>query len=79
MDFFNRYPLIWGSISKTANIFWDILSSTVLTTVYVKKRYKKFSWKWNLKRTTHSAQNSLLRKLNLKFYVIFNMISVVYA
>ena len=27
-DIFNRCPLIWCCISKTTNIFWDILGST---------------------------------------------------
>ena len=31
-------------------------------------------WKFNLKRTPQSAQNSFLRKSNLKFCIIFNMI-----
>ena len=38
------------------------------------KNYVRF-WKWNLKRTTQSAQNSFSSKLNLKFCIIFNMIS----
>ena len=36
-------------------------------------------WKWNLKLRPQSAQNSFLRKLNLKFCIIFNMISFVNA
>ena len=38
------------------------------------KNYVRF-WKWNLKRTPQSAQNSFSRKSNLKFCIIFNMIS----
>ena len=129
--------MIWGSISKTSDIFWNILGSTYwlqsirkidtrnfclfvyfqiynnknkfsfLQTVqsrrnmsylltcqfWVKclhcflaliflytlkkvpwKRYVRF-WKWNLKRTPQSVQNSFSRKSNLKFCIIFNMIS----
>ena len=40
------------------------------------KNYVRF-WKWNLKRTSQSAQNSFLRKSTLKFCIIFNMISFV--
>ena len=42
------------------------------------KSYVRF-WKWNLKRTTQSAQNSFSRKSNLKFCIIFNMVSFVNA
>ena len=38
------------------------------------KNYVKF-WKWNLKHTSQSNQNSFSRKSNLKFCIIFNMIS----
>ena len=38
------------------------------------KNYLRF-WKWNLKCTHQSAQNSFLRKSNLKFCIIFKMIS----
>ena len=44
--------------------------------------YKKVQWKnhvrfqkWNLKHTPQSAKNSFSRKSNLKFCIIFNMIS----
>ena len=37
------------------------------------KNFVRF-WKWNLKRTTQSAQNSFSKKSNLKFCIIFNMI-----
>ena len=38
------------------------------------KNYVRFL-KWNLNRTPQSAQNSFLRKSNLKFCIVFNMIS----
>ena len=38
------------------------------------KNYVRF-WKWNLKCTLQSAQNLCLRRSNLKFCIIFNMIS----
>ena len=37
------------------------------------KNYVMF-WKWNLKRTPQSHQNSFWRKSNTKFCIIFNMI-----
>ena len=38
------------------------------------KNYVRF-WKWDLKRTPQLAQNSFSRKSNIKFCIIFNMIS----
>ena len=129
-DIFSRCPFIWCSISKTANIFWNILGSiywlqsirknnirnfclfvyfqsfndkskfSFLRTVKLRrntsylrtshfcvkclygflallflytlkkiqwKSYVRF-WKWNLKRTPQSTQNSFSRKSNLKFH-----------
>ena len=136
-DIFSRCPCIWGSISKTANIFRNIFGSTywlqsiqknftrnfglfvyfqsyngkgefsflqtaqlrrntsyiqtshfcvkcwyrflALVLLYTLKKmpwknYLRF-WKWNLKRTPQSGQNSFPRKSNLKFCIIFGMIS----
>ena len=42
------------------------------------KNYVKF-WKWYLKLTTQSTQNSFLRKSNFKFCVLSNMISLANA
>ena len=38
------------------------------------KNYARF-WKWNLKRTPQSRKNSFSRKSNLKFCIVFNLIS----
>ena len=38
------------------------------------KNYVRF-WKWNIKCTPQSAQNLFSRKSNLRFCIIFNMIS----
>ena len=40
------------------------------------KNFVKF-WKWNLKRTHQLVKNSCLRKSNITFCIIFNMISFV--
>ena len=136
-NIFSWCPLIWGSISKTTKIFWNIFGSTFWlestqknetrnvclfvylrsynsksnfsflqtvqssrSTSYLRKSHfcakcsyhflaliflytlKKIPWenhvrfrKLNLKRTPQSAQNSFLRKSNLKFCIIFNTIS----
>ena len=124
-DIFSRCPLIWGSISKTTNVFWNFLGSTYWLYLIRKKDTRNFCLfvylrsyndrskfslflkivqssrntsylqtshflckmlasffsskrfcKWNLKHTPQSPLNSFSRKWNLKFCIVFNMISL---
>ena len=47
--------------------------------LYIERNHVARFWKWNLKRTFQSVQNSFWGKLNLKFLIIFNMISFAYT
>ena len=59
-DTFSRCPLIWGSIFKTANFFWNILGSAYWLQSIWKNHTRNFCFLFISKVTT--------TKINFRFY-----------
>ena len=63
-------------IPQNASIFFLALIFLYISEKKTWKNYVRF-WKWNLKRTLQPVRNSFSRKSNLKFCIIFSIISFV--